>query len=75
MPKRYAAREVLQSLKSAGFVSVSQRGSHVKLRGIRGGRLLTVIMPMHREIAVGTFGSILRQADMGQNGFESYLKK
>jgi len=75
MPKRYTAREVLGALRKAGFADVSQRGSHVKMRGFRGGRLLTVIVPMHREIAVGTFGSILRQADMGQNEFESYLKK
>ncbi len=73
MPKLYSARQVLQSLKSAGFAIVSQQGSHIKLRGIRNGRLQTVIVPDHKEIARGTFNSILRQADMTRQEFENYL--
>lgn len=64
MPKRFSAREVLRALKRLGFVEISQRGSHIKLRGIRSGKLQTVIVPNHKEIAVGTLGSILRQADV-----------
>jgi predicted RNA binding protein YcfA (HicA-like mRNA interferase family) len=74
MPKRYTSREVLKALTKAGFLVISQRGSHVKLRGIKNGRIQTVIVPTHREVAVGTFGSILRQADISQAEFESYLK-
>jgi predicted RNA binding protein YcfA (HicA-like mRNA interferase family) len=33
-----------------GFVQTSQRGSHVKLRREQ----LTVIVPLHRELAPGT---------------------
>ena len=74
MPKRYTSKEVMRGLTRAGFVVISQRGSHVKLRGIRNGRIQTVIVPMHKEIAVGTFGSILRQADISHGEFESFLK-
>ena len=74
MPKRYSSREVLKGLTKSGFLVISQRGSHVKLRGIRNGRIQTVIVPMHKAIAVGTFGSILRQADMSHSEFESFLK-
>jgi len=49
--------EVVAALAKAGFAQVSQRGSHVKLRG--SGR--TVIVPMHRELATGTLRSVLRQ--------------
>jgi predicted RNA binding protein YcfA (HicA-like mRNA interferase family) len=52
--------EVIAALAKAGFVQVSQRGSHVKLRS--GGR--TVIVPMHRELAAGTLRSVLRQAGL-----------
>lgn len=52
--------EGITALVEAVFVEVSQRGSHVKLRG--GGR--TVIVPMHRELAAGTLRSILRQAGL-----------
>lgn len=74
MPKRYTSREVLRGLTRAGSLVISQRGSHVKLRGIRNGRIQTVIVPMHKEIAAGTFGSILRQADMNHDEFESFIK-
>ena len=74
MPKLFSARIILATLKRAGFTIVSQKGSHIKLKGIRNGRLLTVIVPNHSDVARGTFGSILRQADMTQTEFESYIR-
>jgi predicted RNA binding protein YcfA (HicA-like mRNA interferase family) len=72
MPKLYRSREILHALGKAGFVEVSQKGSHIKLRGIRDGRLHTVIVPNHKQIAFGTFTSILSQASMMKKEFESY---
>ena len=46
-------------MKRLGFVEISQKGSHKKLRHADG---RTVIVPMHREVALGTLRSILRQA-------------
>ncbi len=74
MPKLFSARLILSTLKRARFTIVSQKGSHIKLKGVRNGRLLTVIVPNHSEVARGTFGSILRQADMTQKEFESYMR-
>jgi len=34
MPKLYSAKELLKAFKRAGFYKVSQKGSHIKLRGI-----------------------------------------
>ena len=73
MPKLYSAREILKALKKAGFAEVSQKGSHIKLRAIREGKLVTVIVPNHKALAQGTFGSILRQAEMTRVEFESFL--
>lgn len=73
MPKIYSARIVLKALKRAGFVKVSQKGSHVKLKGIREGRILTVIVPNQKTIAKGTFQSILEQAEMTSLEFEHYV--
>lgn len=50
-----SGEEVIKALKDAEFVQVSQRGSHVKLRHEDG---RTVIVPMHKELAIGTFKSI-----------------
>ena len=73
MPKLYSGREVLRVLKKAGFIIVSQKGSHIKLRGIRDGKLHTLIVPNHKQIAFGTFFSILSQASMMKREFESIL--
>lgn len=73
MPKLYSAREVINALKRAGFKIISQKGSHIKLRGIREGKLHSVIVPNHKEIALGTFSSILTQANLTRKEFESFL--
>ena len=60
--------EVVRVLQRAGFAPVSQRGSHRKLRHVDG---RTVIVPVHRELAIGTFASILRQAELTAQEFEA----
>lgn len=70
MPKLYSARIIIKTLQKAGFEKVSQKGSHIKLRGLREGKLHTVIVPNHKEIAKGTFSSILNQAEMTRVEFE-----
>jgi predicted RNA binding protein YcfA (HicA-like mRNA interferase family) len=62
---------VKRKLQAAGFVAATQRGSHVKFvrhgpEGIR-----TVIVPDHREVAVGTLRSILRQAGLTDDAFNA----
>ena len=62
---------MIAALERAGFVQVSQRGSHVKLRS-DGGRV--VIVPTHRELARGTLGSILRQAGFDRSQLDALLE-
>lgn len=73
MPKRYTAKDVLKALKKLGFTEVSQKGSHIKLKGLRDGKLQIVIVPNHKQIAVGTFSSILRQGYLTKLEFENGL--
>jgi predicted RNA binding protein YcfA (HicA-like mRNA interferase family) len=65
-----SGREVVRALAKVGFVEVSQRGSHLKLRNEMN---LTVIVPLHRELARGTLRSILRQADLTVDAFTELL--
>ena len=74
MPKLYSAKEVVKALKRAGFYQVSQKGSHIKMRGFWRGKLQTIIVPNHKEIAIGTFQSILNQASMVLEEFKSFVK-
>lgn len=74
MSKRYSSREILAALHRAGFREVSQRGSHLKLRSARHGRILTVIVKHPAsDVPPGTFKSILRQAELTLDEFERLL--
>ena len=55
-------RQVERRLLAAGFVPVSTHGSHVKFLRETPLGSRAVIVPHHREIAVGTLRSIVRQA-------------
>ncbi len=54
MPKLYSARVILAALQKAGFSTVSQKGSHIKLQKKAGNKTFIVIVPNHKEIAIGT---------------------
>ena len=51
-------------------MAVGQKGSHVKFQKWTEGGTLTVIVPRHREIAVGTIRNIIRQADLTPDEFD-----
>ena len=55
----------------AGFFEVGQRGSHVKFAKSTEIGTFTTVVPRHREVAVGTLRSILRQAGLTADEWES----
>ncbi|MDA0367381.1 MAG: type II toxin-antitoxin system HicA family toxin [Proteobacteria bacterium] len=64
-------REVRRRLIVAGWREAGTSGSHVKFALRSGAGVRTAIVPKHREIAVGTLRSILRQAGITQEEFEN----
>lgn len=69
MPKLYSSAEILKVLHEHGFYFVSQKGSHIKYRKI-GNPTLTVIVPADKkQIPMGTFNSILKQAALKKEDF------
>ncbi|HKF75592.1 MAG TPA: type II toxin-antitoxin system HicA family toxin [Candidatus Dormibacteraeota bacterium] len=68
---RVSGDEVVRALQRAGFVVVSTRGSHCKLRHAAGQR--TAIVPLHRELATGTLASVLRQTGLSAEAFRALL--
>ncbi len=61
--KRLKAREVVRILRRCGFEVASTRGSHSKLvRVAATGRREILVVPMHRDLTVGTLSAIYRQA-------------
>ena len=61
MPKlpRLSGGEAIRALGKLGFQQVRQRGSHVVLRHSDG---RGCVVPVHRELKVGTLAGMLRQA-------------
>lgn len=68
--KPLSYREVKRKLEAAGFEIISQKGSHVKFIKSEAGQIRTAIVPNHKEIAIGTLRSILRQAGIAAEDFE-----
>jgi predicted RNA binding protein YcfA (HicA-like mRNA interferase family) len=60
----------VQALEAVGFEHRSTKGSHAKLRHTDG---RVVIVPLHRSLARGTLGSILRQAGLSSSEFARLL--
>jgi predicted RNA binding protein YcfA (HicA-like mRNA interferase family) len=70
MPKLYSSSNIIKVLQKQGFIYVSQKGSHIKMRKT-GNPTLTVIVPADRkEIPFGNFKSILRQANLTEDNFK-----
>ena len=72
MPKlpRISGPECLRALQQLGFAQVRQRGSHVVMRrGDRG-----CVVPMHREMKVGTLHGVLKQAGVDADDFIAALR-
>ena len=74
MPRRYSAKQVMKGLKRSGFVKVSQRGSHIKFRGIVDGKLQTAIVPNYKQLAPSIFDSIVRQSGLSKPTLENAIK-
>ena len=73
MPKVLSGRKVIKILcREFGFFFISQKGSHVKLRKKIKGQEVTTIVPLHKELALGTLKGILELAKVDEKEF---LKK
>ena len=74
MPKKvFSGKEVVKVLcKEFGFSFVSQRGSHVKLGKMAGRKEIVTVVPLHKELAIGTFRGAL---DLAQVELDDFLKK
>ncbi|HJP94305.1 MAG TPA: type II toxin-antitoxin system HicA family toxin [Pyrinomonadaceae bacterium] len=63
-------RVVKRKLENAGFEERMAKGSHRKFVKLVSEGVITAIVPEHREIAVGTLRSIIRQAMLTLEEFE-----
>ena len=71
MPKlpHVSGKEAVRALERLGFVQVRQKGSHLILR--RGP--IGCVVPLHRELKIGTLGGVLKQAGISAEEFIAAL--
>jgi predicted RNA binding protein YcfA (HicA-like mRNA interferase family) len=65
-----SGREVCRILQQHGFAEVRRRGSHVVMQRRTDTGTITVPVPDHRELAIGTLLSIIRQSGIARAQFE-----
>jgi predicted RNA binding protein YcfA (HicA-like mRNA interferase family) len=70
---RLSGKEVLKTLKKAGFEEVRQRGSHVIMIKQTPEGKIPLVVPMHREIDTGTLLEIIRQSKLTKDEFLKLL--
>ncbi len=78
MPKLpiVSGKEVVKALKKIDFESISQKGSHMKLRRMKeNGYTETVIVPNHKVIRRGTLrNGILKPINLSVDDFVKLLR-
>lgn len=66
----FSGRQLCALLGQHGFVEVRRRGSHVVMQKKTIDTTITVPVPDHAEIRIGTLQSIIRQSGIPRSEFE-----
>jgi predicted RNA binding protein YcfA (HicA-like mRNA interferase family) len=66
-----SGKQVCAILARHGFLEVRQRGSHIVMQKRLSDTTLTVPVPNHAELRMGTLQSIIRQSGLPRNEFEA----
>ena len=69
-----SGKQVADALKRAGFIRITQKGSHIKYRKFIEGKKLTVIVPNHKELKPSVVDSILEMAELTAAEFKNFIK-
>ncbi|MDP3029686.1 MAG: type II toxin-antitoxin system HicA family toxin [Deltaproteobacteria bacterium] len=65
-----SGQEVCQILSNYGFIMIRQKGSHIVMQKKTDTSTITVPIPNHKEIKIGTLRSIIRQSQVPGAEFE-----
>jgi predicted RNA binding protein YcfA (HicA-like mRNA interferase family) len=66
-----SGKEVCAILRKHGFEEVRQRGSHISMQKKLEGTTVTVPVPNHATLRIGTLLAIIRQSGVARQEFES----
>lgn len=66
-----SGKEVCSILTAHGFIDIRRRGSHIVMQKKLPQGTITVPVPDHDEIRIGTLQSIIRQSGLPRSEFET----
>ncbi len=66
-----SGKQVCAVLAHHGFLEVRQRGSHIVMQKRLPDTTITVPVPNHAELRIGTLQSIIRQSGVPRSEFEA----
>jgi predicted RNA binding protein YcfA (HicA-like mRNA interferase family) len=71
MPRmpRISSKEAIRALERLGFEQVRQTGSHVVMKKETEEGEIGCVVPLHRELKIGTLSGILKQAQISIEEF------
>ncbi|MEN9566636.1 MAG: hypothetical protein RLZZ69_1832 [Cyanobacteriota bacterium] len=75
MPKlpRISSKKAIKALERLGFEKTRQTGSHVIMKKITSDGQTGCVVPIHRELKIGTLSGILKQAQISSEDFINSL--
>ena len=73
MPKLrvLSGKEVCKIMSKHGFIEVRRKGSHIIMQKKEGNTTITVPVPDHEELRIGTLSGIIRQSGLLRSLFET----
>jgi len=69
--KILSGEEVCRILEKNDFIKVRQKGNHFIMQKKTINTTITVPVPNHKEIKIGTLQSIIRQSKLSRNDFDA----
>jgi len=69
--KVLSGRDVCAILDAHGFQHARQRGSHVVMQRTTASSTITIPVPDHKELRIGTLTAIIRQSGLTRSLFEA----
>ncbi len=67
----FSGREVCRTLAQHGYEEIRQRGSHIIMQIKTEDSTITIPVPNHKQIRMGTLMSIIRQSRLDRSIFET----
>jgi predicted RNA binding protein YcfA (HicA-like mRNA interferase family) len=67
----FSGKEVCEILQKHDFIEIRRRGSHILMQRKSTEGTVTIPIPNHQELRIGTLRSIIRQSGISRSEFET----